>query len=281
MNYWHNVLTGVLILTSSLAQAQSFSPAATSDSQPALNFDNKQQAAASITQKNFDATSDLFEKNANNEETPASVQNIQDAFLTTKKSSVEKQSVDPFAIMSRTKSETISEKNQNETAAKTPKKKSEGLPAAEEDDDFFVPADQIDQRIHTPTVDGSERGGQAFVMIGPDGKMKKVTNIFLFYDDFKINSGMAGYTTCSVRFNIISNLDRKLSQFDVKLVWPKISTTLSFSDIPPNTQTYYNYTLLGEGCYTMDKAPNIVVNRCRAKGMTSAECAAKIKWVAK
>ncbi len=281
MKYWQNVLTLVLALSSSLAQAQTFAPSATSDSQASLNFGNKQTASSSITPNSFDTTSNSFEANTKDEPANASVQNIQDAFFTTKKSSSEKQAVDPFAIMSRAQSGTTDENKQSETPKKTKKTNKDGLPPAEEDDDFFVPRDQIDQRIHTPTVDGSERGGQAFVLVGPDGKMKKVTNIFLFYDDFKISNGMAGYTTCNVRFNIISNLDRKLSQFDIKLVWPKISTTLSFSDIPPNTQTYYNYTLLGEGCYTMDKAPNIVVNRCRAKGMTSAECAAKIKWVAK
>ena len=281
MKYWHNVLTVVLILASYSAQAQTFAPTTANDSQPALNFGNKQPVSSSITPTSSDTTSDLFGASAKDEQAPASVQNIQDAFFATQKSSKEKQSVDPFAIMSRTQSGTTAEKKPDEPTKKAKRANKDGLPPAEEDDDFFVPRDQIDQRIYTPTVDGSERGGQAFVLMGSDGKMKKVTNIFLFYDDFKINTGMAGHTTCSVRFNIISNLDRKLSQLDIKLVWPKISTTLSFSDIPPNTQTYYNYALLGEGCYTMDKAPNIVVNRCRVKGMTSAECAAKLKWVAK
>ncbi len=151
----------------------------------------------------------------------------------------------------------------------------------EKDDDFFVPENEIGQHLNTPTIDGSIRGGQAIVAVDKNGNMKKVTNIFLFYDNFKINHSFADYTTCDVRFNIISNLDRQLSQFDVKLVWPDMTTTLSFSDIPPYTQTYYNYTLLGKGCYSMDKAPNIVVNRCRAKGLTSSECAHKIKWISK
>lgn len=151
----------------------------------------------------------------------------------------------------------------------------------EEDDDFFVPENEIGSRLDTPTIDGSVRGGQAVVAVDKDGNMKKVTNIFLFYDSFKINHSFADYTTCDVRFNIISNLDRQLSQLDVKLVWPDITTTLSFSDVPPNTQTYYDYTLLGKGCYSMDKAPNIIVNRCRSKGLTSSECAHKIKWISK
>ena len=84
--------------------------------------------------------------------------------LLIKKSSKEKQSVDPFAIMSRAQSETTSEKKPDEPTKKAKRANKDGLPPAEEDDDFFVPRDQIDQRIHTPTVDGSERGGQAFVI---------------------------------------------------------------------------------------------------------------------
>lgn len=152
-------------------------------------------------------------------------------------------------------------------------------PSDEDDsEDVFIPEDEL-YRLNTPTVDGSQRGGEAFVMQDEDGRLRKVTNIFLFYDDFKINHSFGNFTSCDVRFNILSNLDRKLSQLDVKLVWPKMTTTLSFSNVSPFNQLYINYTLLGEGCYSMDKSPNIVVNRCRAKGMTAVECAKKIIWV--
>ena len=87
--------------------------------------------------------------------------------------------------------------------------------------------------------------------------------------------------TCDVRFNILSNLDRKITQLDIKLVWPEMTTTLSFSNVDPNTQTYYNYSLIGDGCYDMDVAPNIIVNRCRIKGMTASECANKLVWLSK
>ena len=132
-----------------------------------------------------------------------------------------------------------------------------------------------------PTRDGSIRGGQAIVEVDEQGRNKKVDKIFLFYDEFKVTNYMTSVATCDVRFNILSNLDRKITQLDVKLVWPDITTTLSFSDVQPNTQTYYNYSLIGNGCYTMDKAPNIVVNRCRVKGMTASECANKLLWLSK
>lgn len=168
----------------------------------------------------------------------------------------------------------------------TPKKDSSTTETTEEADDeddenIFVPISEIGKQLSVPPIDGSQPGGQALVMVDKDGKMKKVTNIFLFYDEFKISHAFGNQTTCDVRFNIISTLDRKLSQFDVKLIWPNIATTLSFEDVPPYTQTYYNYTLMGDGCYSMDKFPNITVNRCRAIGMTASECANKIKWLSK
>lgn len=152
--------------------------------------------------------------------------------------------------------------------------------APEEDEDIFIPEDEL-YRLDTPTKDGSKRGGQAFVEVDDEGRMKKSDKIFLFYDNFKIRSRMSKTAGCDVRFNILSNLDRKINQLDIKLVWPGLTTTLSFSNVAPNTQTYYNYALMGEGCYNMEKAPNIIVNRCRVKGMTSSECANRLVWLMK
>ncbi len=147
-------------------------------------------------------------------------------------------------------------------------------------EDVFIPEGEL-YRLNTPTIDGSQRGGQAFVEVDEKGRMKKASNIFLFYDQFEITNYISSAAGCNVRFNILSNLDQKITSLDVKLVWPDMTTTLSFSDVMPNTQTYYNYALIGDGCYNMDKAPNIIVNRCRVKGMTAVECANKIVWLSK
>ena len=149
-----------------------------------------------------------------------------------------------------------------------------------EQEDIFIPEGEL-YRLDTPTADGSVRGGQAFVEVDEQGRMKKVDNIFLYYDQFQIGGRLGETTICDVRFNILSNLDRKINQLDIKLVWPGLTTTLSFSDVQPNTQTYYNYSLMGEGCYNMDKAPNIIVNRCRVRGMTASECAGKLVWLSR
>jgi hypothetical protein len=159
-------------------------------------------------------------------------------------------------------------------------KKSQKAVNARDDNDVFIPEGEL-YKLNTPTLDGSERSGQALVEVDEYGRMKKAENIFLFYDNFKITKYIKNSGSCDVRFNILSNLDRKISQIDLKLVWPGLTTTLSFANVAPNTQTYYNYSLIGDGCYRMDMAPNIIVNRCRVKGMTASECAGKIIWLSK
>ena len=142
----------------------------------------------------------------------------------------------------------------------------------------FIPGGGLDI-LSRPTEDGSKRGGMAVVEVNEDGHSRRAEKIFLYYDNFKISGYLSNSVTCDARFIVLSNLDRKLVSLDVKLVWPEMTTALSFSNVEPNTPTYLNYTLMGKGCYNMDKMPNIVVNRCRVRGMNSAECADKIVWL--
>ena len=84
-----------------------------------------------------------------------------------------------------------------------------------------------------------------------------------------------------VKFQILTTLDRKLSSLAVRLKWPSIETPLTFIDVNPNQEYHMAYTLLGDGCYSMDKVPNIIINRCRVKGMSQEECARKVRWIRK
>ena len=145
-------------------------------------------------------------------------------------------------------------------------------------DNTFIPGGGFDI-LARPTADGSKRGGMAIVEVNDQGQSRRADKIFLYYENFKISGTLGGSATCDARFIVLSNLDKKLTSLDVKLVWPGLTTALSFSNVMPNTPTYLDYTLLGSGCYNMDKMPNIVVNRCRVKGMNSADCADKIVWL--
>lgn len=134
-----------------------------------------------------------------------------------------------------------------------------------------------------PTLDGVKRGTSSIypVTFGDTPKAEDEPLIFLFYKDFSVNKLLSGTVTCSVRFQILTTLDRKLNNLSVRLRWPEMETTLTFIDVAPNQMVHYDYTLLGEGCYSMDKIPNIIVNRCRVKGLSQKECAAKIRWLKK
>ena len=105
--------------------------------------------------------------------------------------------------------------------------------------------------------------------------------IFLFYKDFKINRTMGGLVMCDVRFIVLHTLENKINNLSFRLKWPEMETTLSYNEVMPNTETYFDYTLVGDGCYSMDKIPNVIVNRCRVKGLSQSACANKIRWLKK
>lgn len=134
-----------------------------------------------------------------------------------------------------------------------------------------------------PTADGVARGHVSLVRTDENGKevdpASQTAQIFLFYTNFKMERSMVGSQACSMRFVVTTNLDRKLVNLSVRLVWPEMTTNLAYINVNPNTPTFFDYTLLGEGCYSMDKIPNIVVNRCRVRGLSSSECASKITWL--
>lgn len=179
--------------------------------------------------------------------------------------------------------------------AKTEDNKSEATaePTAKGDkSDFFTPKKQdvynpedyiykdVPQ-IDRPTLDGVERGRTSVVPVIQDGSVKSEGYIYIFYSDFTVGSMMSGSTTCDVKFQIVTTLDRKLNSLAIRLKWPKMETPLNFIDVNPNQKYHFMYTLLGDGCYSMDKIPNIVVNRCRVKGMTQEDCAQRVRWIRK
>lgn len=135
------------------------------------------------------------------------------------------------------------------------------------------------------TQDGSKRGDAGFVKVlkkdeKADPKEDKKF-IFLYYSNFKMTRSYAGGLGCRVKFAVMTNFDQRLINLSVKLVWPQMTTSVSFDNVSPNIENYFDYALFGDGCYSMDKIPNIVVNRCRTKGMTQAQCASKIRWLSK
>ena len=103
--------------------------------------------------------------------------------------------------------------------------------------------------------------------------------ILLYMKDFSIYRSPSGQTRCSAKFSVLTTLPVKLSNISYRLKWPKMETVLTFSDVEPGVENHFDYGLLGDGCYNMDRQPNIIVNRCRAKGMTQRQCASKIRWI--
>ena len=103
--------------------------------------------------------------------------------------------------------------------------------------------------------------------------------IMLYMKNFSIYRSPSGQVRCSARFAVLTTLPMRLSNISYRLKWPQMETMLTFNDVDPGVENHFDYALLGDGCYTMDKQPNIVVNRCRAKGLTQRQCASKIRWI--
>lgn len=115
--------------------------------------------------------------------------------------------------------------------------------------------------------------------IGGEVLIEERPKIYLYSRDFKISRNMNGSINCTMRFYVLSTAKEKITNLSYRLKWPGMETALSFDNVNPNQATYYEYSLLGNGCYNMDKAPNVIVNRCRIKGMSQRQCADAIQWI--
>ena len=109
--------------------------------------------------------------------------------------------------------------------------------------------------------------------------IKDKEEIVLYMRDFRISKTFSGTTTCFMRFYVKSTFKQRISNLSYRLKWPKMETPLSFDNIEPQSTVYQEYGLLGDGCYTMDQIPNVIVNRCRVRDMTQQACASRIHWM--
>lgn len=110
---------------------------------------------------------------------------------------------------------------------------------------------------------------------------KKERSILVYYDNYQVHRGLDEYVRCSLRIYVLNDLTEKISSLGFKLYWPEISTSVQMSQLNPGVRTYKDIMLMGDGCFALDKAPTIEVNRCRVKGMSQEKCADAIKWYEK
>lgn len=119
--------------------------------------------------------------------------------------------------------------------------------------------------------------------ITEDGKInfEEEENIYLYYTNFKITQLLSGQPRCDISFVLFTSLSTTLSDISLRVQWPKINTGLQFQNVKPGEKNFYDYAFYGDGCYSMDKLPNIVINRCRIKGRTQKECASLFRLLRK
>ena len=103
--------------------------------------------------------------------------------------------------------------------------------------------------------------------------------IQIYMRDFKVSQTLAGIASCSMKFYVTSTLATPITNISFRLKWPDLETPLSFNNLAPNEAGFRTQAFAGKLCYTLDRTPNIIVNRCRVKGMTQQDCAKHIEWV--
>lgn len=102
--------------------------------------------------------------------------------------------------------------------------------------------------------------------------------IELYISNFSISRNMNGITSCTMDFHLNNDSNDVISLLSYKIEWEGLKTSLNFRNALPRQDKFQKYTLLGEGCYNADKIPNIVINRCRVKGISQDACANRIRW---
>ncbi len=110
---------------------------------------------------------------------------------------------------------------------------------------------------------------------------KKERSILVYYDNYQVQRGLDEYVRCSLRIYVLNDLTEKITSLGFKLYWPQISTSVQMHQLNPGVSTYQDIMLMGDGCFALDGAPTIEVNRCRVKGMSQDKCADAIKWYEK
>lgn len=139
--------------------------------------------------------------------------------------------------------------------------------------------DDTEDAAQEPKDWNPDKGVVQIRFVGNEVVVDDKPKTLLYMRNFKISQNLDGKTNCSMRFFVRSSAPEKITNLSFRLKWPKIETALSFDDVMPNVATYFDYSLIGDGCYSMDSAPNIIVNRCRIKGMSQRQCADTIQWI--
>lgn len=142
-----------------------------------------------------------------------------------------------------------------------------------------TPFDYNSAQFTAAAAASANTGNRPKITFSSNKKKQDQELIMMYMKDFNIYRSPSGQTRCSVQFAIVTTLPVKLSNISYRLQWPKMDTVLSFSNVEPQVENHFNYSLLGDGCYSMDRSPNIIINRCRVKGMSQRACAAKVRWI--
>lgn len=167
----------------------------------------------------------------------------------------------------------------NAAKAAAPAEKKDAAPAASAAKTSQTQQTQAEQPVVKKPLNSDVK--QYKIVNGKMVEDEEKEAIYIYYKDFKMVRGI-GRIACDVRFVLVTKLSETLSSISMRLVWPNLATKLTFDRVKPGEENYYDYRFYGDGCYSMDKLPNVTVNRCRLKGRSQKDCASLVQlmtWV--
>jgi len=110
-------------------------------------------------------------------------------------------------------------------------------------------------------------------------KIDNVNIIKVYIRDLEMSKDLSAKTHCSIKIYAESHLPTRISNLSFRLKWPDLETAVSFDNLQPRNPAYRTHAFVGNVCYSLDKIPNIIVNRCRVKNMPQQKCADSLRWV--
>ena len=188
-----------------------------------------------------------------------------------------------FVLVYSAKAQVFEGEQASDTLFDTSEQKNASQVTSNPQEEFFMPEEQEDQtqKMRRP----APRATVKFKPVSDESSLsspkdeEEEPQILLYMRNFEVTQTLSGTLTCSMSFYVQSTFPEKISNISYRLKWPDMETPLSFDNVEPFQPFYQNYALLGKGCYNMDQIPNIIVNRCRIKGIPQQTCANAIHWV--
>ncbi len=94
-----------------------------------------------------------------------------------------------------------------------------------------------------------------------------------------ITPTMKNFSYCTASVSLENGAGRMLKNLTVTLMYPPLSSQLSFSNVGPNQAQTQEITLLGEACQTILDVPVMEITSCQLDRTSVEDCKKRVEFV--